>query len=134
MIDLGRQQVIQHVHGRRKEHALVCLTGAPADDFREKGLANTGITDKDCAGPVLKELQIEQPQDSGFLFHAALMVFEVKTVNRMPGMQTRQTEAAFDGPAVAGFEFEIHQRFKSLGEAEVFGGGVSYRLIQLVAH
>ena len=47
---------------------LTALTGAPADDFREKGLANTGITDKDCAGPVLKELQIEQPQDSSLLF------------------------------------------------------------------
>ena len=52
----------------------------------------------------------------------------------MPGMQTREAEAAFDGAAVAGFQFEIHQRFKSLGEAEVSGGGVSYRLIQLVAH
>ena len=100
MIDLGCQQMIQHVHGGRKEHALIRLTGAPADDLREKGLANTGIADKDRAGPVLKELQIEQAQNSGFLFRAALMVFEVKAVNRMPGMQTRQTEAAFDGTAV----------------------------------
>jgi hypothetical protein len=33
---------------------------APADDFREEGLAYAGIADKDRTGPLGDELQIEQ--------------------------------------------------------------------------
>jgi len=134
MVDLRSEQVIQHIHGRREEHALIRLTGAPAHDFGEEGLPHTGIADKDCAGTVVQELQIEQPQNAPLQFGAALMVFEVKAVDGMPGMEARETEAAFDRPAVTGFQFEIHEGFESLGKAEISGGGVSDRLIQLVTH
>ena len=69
-----------------------------------------------------------------FRLHAALVVFEVEAVDRVLRMQPRQTEAAFDGTAVAGFQFQIGERFQRLREAEILGRGISDRLIQLAAH
>ena len=40
VIDLRGQQMIQHVHGRRKQHAVVGLAGARADDFRQEGFTD----------------------------------------------------------------------------------------------
>jgi hypothetical protein len=40
VIDLGGQQVVEHIHGGGEEHALIGLTGAPGDDFRQKGFGS----------------------------------------------------------------------------------------------
>jgi hypothetical protein len=49
-------------------------------------------------------------------------------------MQAGEPEAAFDGAAVARLEFTIDERFESIGEAEVVGGGLSDRLIRFSGH
>ena len=49
MIHLRRQQVIEHVHGGGEQHALIGLTGAPTDDFRQEGFAGARIADDDDA-------------------------------------------------------------------------------------
>jgi hypothetical protein len=46
----------------------------------------------------------------------------------------RELEATFDGALVTGLEFTIEERFQGLREAEIFGGGVSQRLIQMEAY
>jgi hypothetical protein len=62
------------------------------------------------------------------------VVFEMKAVDGVLLMQTRETEAAFDGTAAARLQFAVNQRFQSFSEAVVFGDGVSDRLIQLTDH
>jgi hypothetical protein len=61
-------------------------------------------------------------------------MLEVEAVDGVPGVQAREPKAALDGAAVAGFQFAIDERFQRFGEAAVFGGGVSHRLIQLAGH
>jgi len=61
-------------------------------------------------------------------------MFEVKAVDGVLRMETRETEASIDGTAVAGLEFQVGQRFERLRQAEVPGCGVSYHLIQLANH
>jgi hypothetical protein len=58
----------------------------------------------------------------------------MKAVDGVLLMQTRETEAAFDGTAAARLQFAVNQRFQSFSEAVVFGDGVSDRLIQLTDH
>jgi hypothetical protein len=67
-------------------------------------------------------------------FHAALVVLEVEAVDGVLAMQAGHAEAAFDGAAVAGVEFEIGERFQCLREAQVLSRGVGDHLIELLAH
>ena len=62
------------------------------------------------------------------------MVFELKAVDGVLGVQAREAEAALDGTAVASLQFAIDERFQRFGEAAVFGRGVSDRLIQMRHH
>ena len=124
----------KRVHGRGKEHTLIRLAGAPADDFREKGFAYARIADKDRPGSLGDELQIEQAENAGLQVHAALVVFEVKTIDRVLGVQARELETPFDRTAVAGFQFEVYQRFQRFHDTMVPGRGVRDRLIQLAGH
>jgi len=50
MIDLGSQQVIQHIHSGSEQYTLVGLTGTPADDFGQVGFAHAGIADNADTG------------------------------------------------------------------------------------
>jgi len=74
-----------------------------------KVLSHAGIADKDCSISLGNELQIEQSQDTRLQIHAALVVFELEAVDGMLGVQARETEAALNGAAVAGFQLEIHK-------------------------
>ena len=57
--------MIEHIHGRGEEHALVGLAGAPGDDLGQVGFAHARITDETHAGAVTKEVEIEQTKDAG---------------------------------------------------------------------
>ena len=59
---------------------------------------------------------------------------EVEAVDRRLALQSGELEATFDGTQVTDFEFTIDERFQSLREAEILGGGVSQHLIQMEAH
>ena len=59
---------------------------------------------------------------------------EVKGVDAGLRLQARAFEAAFDGAAVARFQFHVGEPFQSGGRAEVLGGGFRERRLQLAAH
>ncbi len=99
-----------------------------------KRLANSGIADEHNAGALVQEVQIQQAHNPILRFHAALVVFEVEAVDGVLGMQPRQTEAAFDGAAVASVQFDIGERLQGLGETQVFTRRVGDYLIELPAH
>jgi len=134
MIDLGRQQMIQHVHGGGEQHTLVGLTGTPADDFSQVGFAHTGIPDDADARALAQEVEIEQTQDAGLELGARLVVVKVEAVDRRLGLQAGELETTFDGTLVAILEFTIDESFQGLRQAEVFSGGLSQHLIQMVAY
>lgn len=62
------------------------------------------------------------------------MMFEVKAIDGVLGVQPRKAEAALDGAAVANFQFQVDQRLQGMHEAEILSRGVSRHLIQLAAH
>ncbi len=134
VIHLRRQQVIEHIHSGGEQHALIRLTGFPAEDLGQEGLAHPGIADENGAGSFLEEVQIEQPQDASFLFHAALVMSEVEAVDGVLRLQTGEAEAALDRAHVASLQFQISERFKRLREAKIFASCLRDRLIQLAAH
>jgi len=49
-------------------------------------------------------------------------------------LQARQAEAALNGILVAGFQFQVRERFQSLRKAQVLGRRVASDLIELAAH
>jgi hypothetical protein len=61
-------------------------------------------------------------------------MFEVEAVDGVPRLQARQAEAALNGVLVAGFQFQVRERFQSLRKAQVFGCRVASDLIELAAH
>ena len=61
-------------------------------------------------------------------------MIKVEAIDGGFALQAGELEAAFDGVLVTDFELAIDERFQSLREAEVFGGGVSQHLIQMEAH
>ena len=65
---------------------------------------------------------------------AALVMVKVKGVDAGLRLQARAFEAAFDGAAVARFQFHIGEPFQRGGHAEILGGGLRDRRLQLAAH
>ena len=59
---------------------------------------------------------------------------KVKGINGGLRLQTRAFETAFNGTAVAGLQFHIGEPFQRGGHAEVSGGGLRDRRLQLAAH
>ena len=134
VIDLRSEEMVEHVHGGREQHPLIRLTGAPADDLGQVGFAHAGIANDAHAGAVAQEVEIEQTQDSSLELEARLVMVEVGAVDGRLALQAGELEAAFNGSLVTGFEFAIEECFQGLGEAEIFGGGISQDLIQMEAH
>lgn len=126
--------MVEHIHGGGEQHPLIRLTGVPADDLGQVGLAHAGITDQTYAGAIAQEVEIEQAKDASLELKARLVMVEVKAVDGRLALQAGELEAAFDGTLVTGFEFAIEERFQGLDKAEIFGGGVSQHLIQMEAH
>ena len=126
--------MIEHVHGCGEEHALVGLTGAGADDPRQKRFADAGIADDDDIGAFLQKLQIHQTQDAALDVCSAFVMAELETINRGTDSETRETETAFDGTGVADFQFAVRKPLQRSGETEVFGSGISQNLIQILTH
>jgi hypothetical protein len=106
----------------------------PSDDFRQEGLAGSRIADENDAGAFVEKIEVQKPQNTGFDFHTALMVFEVEAVDGITHVQARHTEAPFNRPAVARFQLAVRQRFDGLHQAEIFGRRVGDYLIELGAH
>ena len=86
VIDLGGEQVIEHVHGGGEQDTLIRLAGAPAHDLGQEGLANPGISDKDQVGAVGDKGQIEQTQYAILVLRTALVMSEVKRVDAGLGL------------------------------------------------
>jgi hypothetical protein len=57
VVDLGGQQVFQHIHGRCEQYTLVGLASLPTKDFGQESFANTRIADQHDIGTL--------PQDGG---------------------------------------------------------------------
>ena len=112
LIDLGSEQVIEHVHGGGERHALIRLTGLPSEDAGEESLAHAGIADQHEIGALFQEGEIEQTQYASLGLHAALVVMEVKSVDAGLRLKARALEAAFDGAAVAHFQFHVGEQFE----------------------
>src|SRR5579863_658340 len=97
VIDLGSEQVIEHVHGGSEQHALIGLARPPGDELRQKCFPHTRISDEDDVGSLGEEREIEQTQEPRFGLYAAFMVMEVKGIDAGLGLKTRASEAPFDG-------------------------------------
>ena len=113
---------------------MVGLTGTPADDLGQVGLAHAGIANETHAGALAQEVEIEQAKDASLELEAGLVMVKVEAVDGRLALQAREFEAAFDGTLVAGFELTIDESFKRLDKTEISGGGVSQDLIQMKAH
>jgi len=59
VINLRCEQVIQHVHGGCEQDALIGLADAPANDFRQEGLAHPRIPNEHKVGALVQKLQVE---------------------------------------------------------------------------
>jgi len=134
VIDLGSEQVIEHIHGGGEQHALIGLTGAPSDEFSQKSLAHTGIADQHEIGAFVEERQIEQTQDARLGLLAALVMEEVKGIDAGLRLQTRAFEAAVDGALFASFQFHVGEPLQGGRRAEVLGGCFSQSRLQLAAY
>ena len=134
MIDLGSQQMVQHVHGGSEEGPHIRLAGSPAENLGKVCFARPRISDQDNVGAVLQEVEIEQPEDAAFALHPRFVVLKVKGVDAGLGVEAREVEAPLNGAAVAGLQFEISQAFEGSSEAKVFRRRFLQRLFQLLAH
>ena len=117
MIDLRSQQMIQHVHGCGEQNALIGLAGFPSEDAGQEGFPHAGIADQYEVGTLAKEAEIEQTQDAILGLHTALVMVEVERVDTGLRLQVRTLEAAFDGTALARFQFQIGQQLDGSRDA-----------------
>ena len=81
MIDLGGNQLVEHVHGGSKEDAQIGLTCFPAEDFRQEGLAGAGIADQDDIGTLADEIQVEKMQNLAFDLLPGLVMLELERLD-----------------------------------------------------
>ena len=108
VIDLGGEQVIEHVHGGGEQDALIGLAGAPADDLGQEGFADARISDEDDSGAVGEKGEIEQAQDAIFVLQAALVMMEVEA--SMEGWACKRARRKRRSMArVARFQFKVEQ-------------------------
>ena len=134
VIDLGGQQVIQHVHGRGEEDSDIGLASSPAEDLGKVGLASPRIPDENHVGAFAQEVEIKEPENAALALHPGLVVLEVKGVDAGLSVEAREVEPTIDGAAVAGFQFKIGQCFESGSEAKVLGRCLLQGLFHLLAH
>jgi hypothetical protein len=133
VIDLRGQQMVEHVHGGGKQDAVIGLTGAPADNFGQKGFAGAGVADEHHIGALANEVELEQAEELTFDLHSGFMMLEVELVNSVLGVETGEAEAALDSPLVAGFQFQIGQPLEGGREAEILGSRFGQDPIQFAA-
>jgi len=86
VIDLGGEQVIEHVHGGGEQDALIRLAGAPAHDLGQKRFSDARISDENQVGAVGDKAQVEQAKDAILVLRAALVMSEVKRVDAGLGL------------------------------------------------
>ena len=60
VIDVGSQEMIEHVHGGGEEHTLIGLTGAPCNDLGEESFPNARISDEHEIDAFGQKREIEQ--------------------------------------------------------------------------
>ena len=84
--------------------------------------------------PSLQEVEVEQLEDAALALHPGFVVVEVKVVDAGLRVEAGEVEAALDGAAVAGLQFQIGQTFQGGSEAKVFRRRFLQRLFQLLAH
>lgn len=134
MIDLGSEQVIEHVHGGGEQHALISLAGAPCHELGQECFAHARISDEHDVGSFGEKGEIEQAQEAWFGLQAALVMVEMKSVDARLGLQARGSETPLNGTLGARFDFHVEEPFQGGRGAEIFGSGVSQSRLQLAAH
>ena len=134
MIDLGSEQVVEHLHGGGEQHPHVGLAGTPTQDLRQEGLPDARITNNDHIGALLEEVQIEQVEEAVFDLLAGFMMGELELVERRLSGKARELEPSLDGVPVAGFQFQVGQTFQSGGEAKILVGRFLGHRLQFLGH
>lgn len=132
MIHLRSEQVIEHVHRRRKQDSAVGLAGAPGDDLRQQRFADPRIADDDYVGAAAQEPKIEQLQDTRLQW-VALVAVETEDVNGGARGQARHLETPFDGALLACAEFQLGEPFQSGGVAKILLHRFGQRRVDLPA-
>src|SRR5437867_4407258 len=72
--------MVEHVHGRREQHTLIGLAGAPGDDFGEKRFPDAGIADDDDVGAMVDEVEIHQVKDAALHLKTAFVMVELEAI------------------------------------------------------
>ena len=82
MIDLGSEQLIEHVHGGGEQHSLIAWQARQPMIFARNVLPTPGLPMIDRAGAFLEKVEVEQPQDTVFCISmATLVMFEMEAVD-----------------------------------------------------
>src|SRR5437867_9791149 len=102
--------MVEHVHGRREQHTLIGLAGAPRDDFGEKRFPDAGIADDDDVGAMVDEVEIHQVKDAALHLKTAFMMVELEAIDRATCTDTCRAETALDSARAASVQFHIHER------------------------
>jgi hypothetical protein len=74
--------MVDHVHGRGKEHLAIGVAGRIGEAFRQEGFACPRIANKNDVTVGGDEVEVEQGQETGFLLLSGFMMVEVELVNR----------------------------------------------------
>lgn len=133
VIDLSGKQLIEHIHRGGEEHSKVALTGFQRNDLGEHCFPRAWIANQHDVGASPHEVKIEQLQNPGFRLLAALVIGELKRVNRLRRLQFRLLHLPFHRTLTAGFQFQIDQTLKRGGEAKIGIGRVIDRLLDSLA-
>ena len=134
MIDLGSEQLVEHVHGGGEQDAHISLAGAPTEGVSQKGLAHAGIADDHDASALLEEVEIEQPEDAVPGLLPGFVMGEVELVEGRLSGKMRKFEAALDDALAASFQFEVSQPFQGRGEAKILIRRLSRHHFQVLSH
>ena len=126
--------MIEHVHGRREQHTLIGLAGAPRDDFGEKRFPDARVADDDDVGAMVDEVEIHQVKDAALHLKTAFVMVELEAIDRATRADACRAETPLDSARAASIQFHIHERLQRGGHAEILFGRVSQNLIQIVAH
>src|SRR5215471_19877521 len=82
VIRLRRDQMIDHVNGRGKEHLDIGVAGRIGEAFGQEGLACTRVANENDIAVGGDEVEVAQGQDTGFLLLSGFMVLEVELIDR----------------------------------------------------
>src|ERR1041385_6921888 len=102
--------MIEHVHGRREQHTLIGLAGAPRNDFGEKRFSDAGVADDDNVGAMVDEVEIHQVKDAALHLKTAFVMVELEAIDRATCADACRAETSLDRAGAASIQFHIDER------------------------